>query len=79
MHGFFLRTSKSTQPPLAGADVERGVKVHVTGDVGNRVASGVAVPRLARFLLLEIDFRAFAGFGHCIRCSPANSRSNGPP
>jgi hypothetical protein len=37
--------------PLAGASVETGVKVHVTGDVFDRAASGVAQLRLVLSLV----------------------------
>ena len=34
--------------PLAGASVETGVEVHVTGDVADSAASGGCVSRLVR-------------------------------
>jgi len=36
----FLPNVKEHAPPLAGAHVETGVEVHVTGDVADRAASG---------------------------------------
>ena len=36
----FLANVKEHATPLAGAAVERGVEVHVSGDVDNRAASG---------------------------------------
>ena len=41
-----LHNVKEHATPLAGASVERGVEVDVTGDVDNRAASGGCVSRL---------------------------------
>ena len=40
LHLDFLQNVKEHATPLAGAGVERGVEVHVTGEVENRAASG---------------------------------------
>jgi len=37
---FSLANVKEHAPPLAGAHVETGEKVHITGDVADRAASG---------------------------------------
>ena len=47
----FLENVKEHAPPLAGASVETGMEVHVTGDVDDKAASGGCVARLVRFLL----------------------------
>jgi len=35
-----LQNVKEHAPPLAGAHIETGVEVHITGDVDDRAASG---------------------------------------
>jgi len=45
---FSLENVQEHAPPLAGAHVETGEKVHVTGDVDDRAASGGCVSRLVR-------------------------------
>ncbi len=47
-----LPNVKEHATPLAGAGVERGEEVHVTGKVENRAASGVAAPRLVSLLFI---------------------------
>ena len=42
---FFIDVQEQATP-LAGAGIETGVEVHVTGDVADDAASGGAVPRL---------------------------------
>ena len=43
---YFMSNVKELATPLAGASVETGVEVHVTGDVADKEASGVAQSRL---------------------------------
>ena len=44
---------KEHAPSLAGAHVETGKRVHITGDVADRAASGGCVSRLVRLLIAE--------------------------
>jgi hypothetical protein len=60
----FLQNVQEHATPLAGASVEHGVEVHVTGEVENRAASGGCCDSACSASLFF--WKAFAMFGELL-------------